>query len=71
MTEKNNVITINGKDYLPEDLNDNQKLCIAQIRDLEPKVTSAKLAFDQFSVAREHYVQELMASLEEKTEEAS
>lgn len=35
MTEENNVININGTDYVESDLSDKQKYAIAQIKDLQ------------------------------------
>tara|TARA_R100000353_G_scaffold41053_3_gene32494 strand:- start:1043 stop:1264 length:222 start_codon:yes stop_codon:yes gene_type:complete len=70
MTEqKDNVISINGKDYKSEDLNDQQKLCIMQLNDLNPKVTAAKMQLDQLTVSRDYFMHNLINSLETPEEE--
>ena len=45
-----NVININKKDYKVDDLDNKSKYIVAQIRDLEGKVASAKFQLDQHDV---------------------
>ena len=47
----NNVININKKDYKVDDLDGKSKYIVAQIRDLESKVASAKFQLDQHEIA--------------------
>ena len=44
---QDNVININKKDYKVDDLDNKSKYIVAQIRDLEGKVASAKFQLDQ------------------------
>ena len=62
---KENVIKIDGKDFNPEDLNNNQKYYIQQIQDLQSK--SNKLAFekDQVDKAKDHFVSALIKSVKD------
>jgi hypothetical protein len=62
MSEQN-VIKIDGKDFNPEDLNNNQKYYIQQVQDLQLK--SNKLAFekDQIDKAKDYFVNALINSV--------
>jgi hypothetical protein len=62
---KENVIKIDGKDFNPEDLNNNQKYYIQQVQDLQMK--SNKLAFekDQIDKAKDHFVSALIKSVKD------
>ena len=62
---KENVIKIDGKDFNPEDLNNNQKYYIQQVQDLQMK--SNKLAFekDQVDKAKDHFVSALIKSVKD------
>jgi hypothetical protein len=64
MSEQN-VIKIDGKDFNPEDLNNNQKYYIQQVQDLQMK--SNKLAFekDQIDKAKDHFVSALIKSVKD------
>ena len=46
MTEKNNVISINGKEYNQEDLSKDQNYFINQIKDLQNKSSNLKFQLD-------------------------
>ena len=52
---QDNVININEKDYKLEDLDNKSKYIVAQIRDLEGKVASAKFQLDQHEIAKKQY----------------
>ena len=60
---KENVIKIDGKDFNPEDLSNNQKYYIQQVQDLQLK--SNKLAFekDQIDKAKDYFVNALINSV--------
>ena len=62
---KENVIKIDGKDFNPEDLSNNQKYYIQQVQDLQLK--SNKLAFekDQIDKAKDHFVSALINSVKD------
>jgi|TARA_R110000824_G_scaffold293681_1_gene481992 hypothetical protein len=63
-----NIVNIKGKDYDSEKFDNKQKYYVSQIQDLQRK--SASLAFqkDQVDVAKDQFVNALIASVEEKDE---
>jgi len=67
METKSNVITIDGKEYNQEDLDDKQTYLINQIKDLQTKGASLRFQLDQVSVAQNAFTNSLIASL--KSEE--
>ena len=69
MTDKTNVISINGTDYDTDSFNKEQKYVIAQIRDLQAKFEAEKFKLDQTQVALRSFTNVLMQSLEEGKEE--
>ena len=64
-----NVISIDGNEYDPSDLTDQQKYWIAQVRDLQQKRQAAQFQLDQISVAAESFMNSLIRSLSDETEE--
>jgi len=75
MTEQNNVITIDGKEYNQEDLSQDQNYFINQIKDLQTKAASLKFQLDQVTVAQNAFTNSLIQSVkgeeEPKEEKAS
>ena len=70
--EQSNVITIEGKEYKQEDLNDQQNYAIAQIRDLQTKSNDLKFQLDQVQASLDAFTNALIASVkEEQAEEAA
>ena len=69
MTDKTNVISINGTDYDTDSFNKEQKYVIAQIRDLQAKFEVEKFKLDQTQVALQSLTSALIKSLEESEEE--
>ena len=67
MSEQNNVITIDGKEYNQEDLSQDQNYFINQIKDLQTKAASLKFQLDQVTVAQNAFTNSLIQSL--KTED--
>ena len=63
METKSNVITIDGKEYNQEDLDDKQTYLINQIKDLQTKGASLRFQLDQVSVAQNAFTNSLIASL--------
>ena len=57
------VITINDKDYEESQLNDQQKVLINHIADLDRKIGSTRFNLDQLQVGRDAFVNMLTASL--------
>jgi hypothetical protein len=63
------TITINDKDYTEDQLNDQQKVLINHIADLDRKIGSTQFNLDQLQVGRNAFVNMLTESLAEGTEE--
>ena len=62
-------ITVNDKEYILEDMTDQQKTMLNHITDLDRTLNSARFNLDQLSFGREKFVEELAKSLEELTGE--
>tara|TARA_B100001057_G_C22312399_1_gene742539 strand:- start:219 stop:446 length:228 start_codon:yes stop_codon:yes gene_type:complete len=63
------AIIINDKEYTEDQLNDQQKVIINHVQDLDRKIRSAQFSLDQMTVGREAFVKMLTGSLEETPEE--
>ena len=63
MSEQSNVITIDGKEYCQDDLDDSQTYLINQIKDLQGKSASLRFQIDQVSVAQNAFTNSLITSL--------
>lgn len=63
------TITINDKDYTEDQLNDQQKVLINHITDLDRKIGSTQFNLDQLQVGRDAFMNMLTASLKKETEE--
>ena len=69
MTEQNNVITIDGKEFdFEKDLNKDQQYYINQIRSCQTKSANIKFELDQVSASQEYFTNRLIASI--KSEES-
>ena len=64
-----NVINIEGKEYDPSAMTDQQRYWIAQVQDLQKKRQSAQFQLDQVAIAADSFMQNLLNSLSEATEE--
>ena len=62
-----NAIMINDKEYSEDQLNDQQKVMIDHVKDLDRKIRSAQFSLDQMTVGREAFVKMLAGSLKEDT----
>ena len=69
MTEKTNVITINGRDYEESTMDGQQLYLINQIRDLQTKAGSLRFQLDQVQVAQDAFTTALIQSVEEGGDE--
>ncbi len=69
MTDKTNVISINGTNYDTDSFNNEQKYVIAQIRDLQARFEVEKFKLDQTQVALQSFTSALLKSLEENDDE--
>ena len=73
MTEKKpNVITVNDKEYVLDDMTDRQKALLAHIQDLDRKIGNTQFNMDQLMVGREAFANQLAIDLENPaTDEAA
>jgi hypothetical protein len=62
-------ITVNDKEYILEDMTDQQKAMVNHINDLDRKLASARFNVDQLAVGRDAFVSMLSQSLESEDEE--
>ena len=69
MTEKNNVITINGKEYEESTMDGQQMYLVNQIRDLQTKAAGLRFQLDQIQAAQDVFTNGLIASVEESDED--
>ena len=68
--EKNKTIIIDDIEYNIDDFNEEQKLILSHVQDLDRKVKSAQFNLDQLSIGREAFVKMLAESLEQEVSEA-
>jgi len=61
---KSNVVSINGTEIPEQDLSDNQRYLIMQIRDLENQINAIKLQLGQREVAMSTFTNLLIESVE-------
>ena len=71
--DKKTPIVINDKEYILEDMTDEQKMLVNHSVDLSRKIDSMKFNLDQLTVGKETFVKMLEDSLnkeDDKVEEA-
>jgi hypothetical protein len=61
---KQTPITVNDKEYIIEDMTEEQRTMLNHINDLDRKLANARFNMDQLSIGREAFVNMLAASLE-------
>ena len=64
-------IVINDKEYLVEDLTQEQQAMVNHISDLDRKLSSVRFNLDQLNVGREAFVNMLTKSLDTPEEKAA
>ena len=64
MDQKSNVVSINGQEIPEQDLSENQKYLIMQIRDLETQVNAIKMQLGQREIALSTFTNLLIDSVE-------
>ena len=67
--KKTNPVTIDGVEYIFEDMTPEQQTLLNHVIDLERKLNSAKFNVDQLQVGRDAFFGLLKTSLEKKQEE--
>jgi hypothetical protein len=64
--EKTATITIDDKEYLEDQLTNEQKAMVNHINSLQQKINSAEFNLDQLRVGQKAFVDMLKGSLDEK-----
>ena len=64
------VLNLDDKEYIIEDMTDEQKMMVNHINDLQNKQSTNQFMADQLSVGKEAFINMLRASLEAEPEEA-
>ena len=64
-------ITVNDKEYIIEDMTDEQKILLNHVQDLDRKLGNAQFNLDQLAVGRDAFVARLAEALEAPVEEAA
>jgi hypothetical protein len=67
--KKTNPVTIDGVEYIFEDMTPEQQTLLNHVVDLERKLNSAKFNVDQLQVGRDAFFGLLKTALEKKPEE--
>lgn len=67
---KKTQITIDGKEFLFEDMTQQQQMLLNHVADLDRKLDSARFSVDQLQVGRDAFFKLLKEALEAKPEEA-
>jgi len=67
--EKKPVLNLDDKEYVIEDMTDEQKAMVNHINDLQNKQNTNQFMADQLSVGKEAFINMLRASLNEEVEE--
>lgn len=62
-------ITINDKEYMVEDMTDNQRIMLNHIQDLDRKLSNAQFNLDQLKIGREAFINMLASSVEAEPQE--
>ena len=62
-------ITINDKEYTEDQLNDQQKVMVNHVLDLDRKIYAAQRNLDQLQVGKQAFMEMLAKTLEEPPED--
>ena len=68
--KKTTPVVIDDQEYTFEDMNEQQKLLVNHVADLERKIKSAQFNIDQLSVGKDAFIQRLKTALEDTSENA-
>ncbi len=66
--EQKPVLTFDDKEYVIEDMADEQKALLNHINDLQNKMNSMQFNLDQLSVGKDAFISKLREALKEKPE---
>jgi uncharacterized protein YlzI (FlbEa/FlbD family) len=66
--KKTTPVTIDGKEYVFEDMTQEQQTLVNHIADLDRKISSTTFNLDQLKVGQQAFIQLLKESLEKQPE---
>jgi len=66
--KKTTPVTIDGKEYVFEDMTQEQQTLVNHVADLDRKITSTQFNLDQLKVGQQAFIQLLKESLEKQPE---
>ena len=66
--QQQSLVTVDGKDYKEDDLNDEQKAIVNHLVDLNRKIGSAEFNLVQLRFGRQAFADAFKASLEKEVE---
>lgn len=66
--KKTTPVTIDGKEYVFEDMNQEQQTLVNHVADLDRKISSTTFNLDQLKVGQQAFIKLLKESLEKKPE---
>ena len=66
--EKKPVLNLDDKEYIIEDMTDEQKMMVNHINDIQNKQNSNQFIADQLSVGKESFIKMLRESLNSEEE---
>jgi len=69
MDDEKQMITIDGKEYDYDELENNEQYLVNQIRDLNAKIAQAQFGLDQLRVAQDSFTKMLISSVNEPKNE--
>jgi uncharacterized protein YlzI (FlbEa/FlbD family) len=66
--KKTTPVTIDGKEYVFEDMTQEQQTLVNHVADLDRKINSTQFNLDQLKVGQQAFIQLLKESLEKEPE---
>ena len=67
--EKPAVLTLDEKEYVIDEMTDEEKMLLNHINDMQSKITANQFVRDQLEVGKEAFIGNLRESLESEPEE--
>jgi hypothetical protein len=69
--EKKQTVSIDGEEYVVDDLSDLQKYMLEQVMDLKGRIKTARMHLDQLKVASAEFGRTLSESMKGNNDEAA
>tara|TARA_Y100000590_G_C15215717_1_gene824271 strand:+ start:57 stop:299 length:243 start_codon:yes stop_codon:yes gene_type:complete len=67
--EKSAVLTLDEKEYVIDEMTDDEKMLLNHINDMQSKINTNQFMRDQLEVGKEAFINKLRESLEAEPEE--